>query len=883
MSFLVSQVAKSVRPLLKSDGSTTPAGKFLLSLENDQMEELLRSKGNDPRCAPEITAVFVAHAPSRWKKLLEALSRKGDSKHLHPSTWTLALESAPSEFLEPAANEFELLEDWDKRFKLGEKLHAIDPARFSAAMEAFTSAQLLAKDTKAHLTLWTQARDSACWLAANHKIAALPLLEKYFSSALDREDFLNQMKYKLEALVLAVEKLGRDALPLIEACFLTEQLEVQLWALQIWAKIKINSDSMAAAAKIRRLLASPNSSCVARTVRIAGDLFPEAVEEELWALLSYKSKPVREASAATLAKFGDSRLDKTKLLWAARKADTRLAAVAWLQAIGTNNAAEALKARLDEEEEDKVRDSILLALEKLEGNTVETHPGEWHKRIKKTLEKITRPPAPWLELDRLPSPKLINGTELSREWLLYLLYRQSRVKEMRPDIEARPLYAQLDRKTSGDLALAVLQSFFKSMMNADDRWAMAFAAIIGDDRLVPVLTRQIKEWADHMRGKLAEYAVQSLALLGTDAALLAVDAMAIRYRSKNKNIGKAASEAFAEAARIRGLTVEELGDLVVPWLGFTPGQPRIMDTGKTKLEVHIGNDFKLTLRDAITNKKVSKLPDSAPAGVKSEFKELSAGLKEAVKSQLLRMETLMVRQFHLKSLRWQELYLQHPLLFPFAQRLVWAAYDNANTVVGTFRALEDHSLTDAADEAINLPKDCTVGVAHPLELTPEIRQGWLRHLADYDIIPPFAQLERPVVMAQPEQKAILFGDEIAGTELNALTFKGRAERLGWSRGSVCDAGCVNYYVKSFPNSGVDVFIGLEGMYVGIDMYSSIRLRYLFFVKHGSVQIGSYVYDEPTDAGDQRLVSYGAVPPIAFSEAMGDLTRIADMNKSESES
>ena len=453
---------------------------------------------------------------------------------------------------------------------------------------------------------------------------------------------------------------------------------------------------------------------------------------------------------------------------------------------------------------------------------------------------------------------------------------------MRADVEARPVFAMLDRQTTGDLALSVVQAFFGSKADADDRWAMAFAALVGNDRLVPVFARQIKDWADNMRGKLAEYAVQALALLGTDAALLAVDAMAIRYRSKNKNIGKAATEAFAAAAAARGLTVEELGDLVVPWLGFKSGETRTVDTGNTKVEARINNDFKLVFRDETTNKKVSKLPDSVSAELKNEFKELSAGLKEAVKSQLLRMETLMVRQFRWPATRWQELYLQHPLLLPFAQRLVWGTYDSTGKLSGTFRALEDQSLTNSVDEPFAIPAEALVGIVHPLELGVETRQAWLKHLADYDIVPPFAQLERPVVTVKPEQKPLKFGKEVAGTSLNAMTFKGRAERLGWGRGSVCDGGCINFYLKSFPGAGVDVFMETEGMYVGIDMYSDITLGKIFFTKHGSVQTGSYTYDEPGDEQDARLAPFGEVPAIAFSEAMGDLSRIAGKDKSSTE-
>src|SRR5439155_511517 len=155
----------------------------------------------------------------------------------------------------------------------------------------------------------------------------------------------------------------------------------------------------------------------------------------------------------------------------------------------------------------------------------------------------------------------------------------------------------------------------------------------------------------------------------------------------------------------------------------------------------------------------------------------------------------------------------------------------------------------------------------------ETRQAWLKHLADYDVIPPFAQLERPVVTVKREQKETRLGSEVARTELNAMTFKGRAERLGWTRGSICDGGGISFYLKSFPAAGVDVFVETDGMYVGIDMYSEIKLGKVFFVKHGSVPIASYDYDEPGDDKDPRLVTYGDVPAIAFSEAMGDLARI----------
>jgi hypothetical protein len=66
------------------------------------------------------------------------------------------------------------------------------------------------------------------------------------------------------------------------------------------------------------------------------------------------------------------------------------------------------------------------------------------------------------------------------------------------------------------------------------------------------------------------------------------------------------------------------------------------------------------------------------------------------------------------------------------------------------------------------------------------------------------------------------------------------------------------------------------------MYSDVTLDGVFFVKHRSVTTGSYTYDEPRDENDARVVPFGQVPPIAFSEAMGDLVRIAGRGKQESE-
>jgi hypothetical protein len=869
--------AVHVRPLLRGNGQITSAGAALCKLKPTDLKTLVDrfSKQHEYKL-PEIAPVLAAHAPEPLAEVLQQRLEKKELLGLRAPFWKAVLEQNRSRFEPLAAKAFASYDDSWECFQIGRELAGLDLAKYGPAVEQRALKYLKTGIGTSSAEQQGWAEEAAIWLLTHAAQHNLPALKELLAADPDPDNWgaLSREQGKATVVDCAAKQMQRAAIPLFEACFLTEQPLVQFHALQHWISFKNPTDNDRIIELFRVAIASKDSVTVPKILRCFWDWNANAVEADVWSLLGHKSRAVREIAASLLAKLGEARIGKVKELWTAKRADTRIATISWLKGVGTTKAIAELKLRLEVEEDDNVRDTLLLAIEKLVGPNAKPDLVELEKRIKKTLAHLDKLPVWWLLPAELPLPKLRDGKKLDVNRLRYLLYRQSRVKEMRADIEAKPLYAMLDRATSGDLALAVVQGFFSTKMDAEDRWVMAFAAVVGDDRLVPLLVRQIRTWADASRGKLAEYAVGALALLGTDSALLAVDAMAIRYRAKNKNIGKAAAEAFTEAAQARGLTPEELGDVVVPWLGFEPGQPRLVDAGKAKVEVRITEDFKFAFRDPTTNKKIAKLPDCVPASVKNEFKELSATLKEATKSQLLRMETLMVRQFRWTVKRWRELYLQHPLLLPFAHRLIWGCYDAKGKLSTTFRALEDHTLTDSGDDVVELPGQGNVGVIHPLELAASLRQAWLKHLADYNIVPPFAQLERPVVTVKPEQKDMKYGSDVVGTELNAMTFKGRAERLGWARGSVVDAGGVHEYLKTFPTAGVDVFIYLEGMYIGIGMDASITLDKFFFVKHGSVKIGSYEYDEPSEASDPRLVPFGEVPAIAFSEAIGDLAKIA---------
>jgi hypothetical protein len=846
---------------LVHESKPSSAGRYLLAASTASLREAMVRPGSEWGDHLEPFADLVTRfGAERLPELIDAFLARGKKTAVAAEIFTTLLGATGDRY---EAKLLATLDDepdiWEK-FRQARALFEFDPVKHREL--ALQSARRALVGPSAN----NNDGPIGAFMVEAFGAVAVPDLVRHF----EREKGRN-LPWERQ-IVDEAAKLGRDALPVFMAALAYEPLRSQVLGHLILLDLADTEPLIIE--ELRKGFAGPSPDWVVVFARLAGTWKPKLVEPELWSLLEHKSKPVREAAARALARLGESVVLPAAKRLEHKKADVRSAAVMLLDTVATPAAIEQLELRLERESNDDVRDAILTALQEVHARQgrVPTR-ADVAARIERAAAKLASPVAEWLGEDSLPSLKWKDGAPLTPREVRYLCYRQSRAREIAPDIEARPMYALLDRASSAPFARAVLDRFVASGAEATDRWALAIAGCLGDDFLVTALVMQIREWADQNRGKLAEYAVAALALLGTDAALLAVDAISIRYRSKMKNVGRAAADAFASAAERLGIDPDELGDRVVPWLGFEPGKARVLTVGEKPIEVRVGLDFKLHYTDLTKNRAIGSLPKSAPKEWLAEMKELAAALREVAKAQFLRIEMQLVKQRRWASARFGQLFLSHPLLVPFAVRLVWAHYDEGRRTL-TFRALEDRTLTTADDESCELPPTGTVGIVHPLELTDSELTAWKTHLADHEVEPPFPQLDRDVERVALDRRAVRILRDHSGTKLNAMTFKGRAERLGWTRGSVTDGGGIGSYVKYFPGAGVDVILKLDGFYIGAGVDTEVTLTDVCFVKTGSVQIGSYVYDEPDKDDDARIVALGEVSPIAYSEAVGDLKRIA---------
>ncbi len=606
------------------------------------------------------------------------------------------------------------------------------------------------------------------------------------------------------------------------------------------------------------------------------------VSATLWRLLGSSSVKLRGAAADGLLKLNEDPLvDQAASLLSAGKSDEKLGALAVLGRVKDPGVGDILTAAIESEKSEKVRSALHLALKGFrdalpagEGSSrPEASLEELRKSILKQSDRLRVPSAAWWNLEELPLPSYEDGSLMTRDELAFVITKQAKHKTLEPAPEIAPLLRQVNRTTSATLAVTLLGNFLSSEQAASDRWALALAGLLGDNRIITLLLSRINDWCENSRHKLAEYAAQAISLLPGNEPLMVLDTLSNRYRSKFKNVGKACAEAFNAAATARGITTDELGDLVVPDFGFDADGIRRFDWEGDGVSAELGADFKLTWFDPITDKSWKALPASAPESIKTEVKTLVKLLREAVKGQTARLEMTLVRQRRWPVGRWRELFENHPLLRSFASSLVWGVYDENGALLRTFRRYPNGLLADASGALEELPEtDAKIGMAHPLEMENAALNVWRAHLARFKVKPPFPQIDRPVELPDP-----LHGNrrEIAvtkGRNLSAGTFRSRSERRGWARGSVVDAGGISSYYKLYPGAGVEVILPTENFWVGCDPMEIIELGAAYFVKSESVERGSYVCNEPSP-DDPRVLRFDQVSAVVFSETLGDLKAI----------
>jgi hypothetical protein len=578
-----------------------------------------------------------------------------------------------------------------------------------------------------------------------------------------------------------------------------------------------------------------------------------------WELARSEFNQARQTACLALGRLPAAQVvPKAKELLASKKGDHREAGVRILSLLESKEARALLDGLMDSESNDDARDLVVQSLyrdaQKIDQAEVARRVASADKR-----GKLESPVAKWLDEKKLP-PLTMGKKKLDPTTLRFLLQRQTRTKSIAADPEARDVYPLITR--AGAFAEKLLGLVLKNGgANAKNRFALALVGLAGDDSVIETLEKLAID------GRNVN-AVETLGLLGTKEAARALDRIVRAFRVKYPNVRESAKDAFAAIAESMGMTPFELSDAMLPDFGFVKGK-RTLKAGKRVLDVVIGADRKVALAENGTVLKSP--PKEVNAKQKDELKALSAEVKEASRALKASLEYYMIVQRRWSAADWKAFFLGHPLANAFAQSLVWSSFEGRK-LAQSFRVGAGGELLDVDGNKVTL--GASIGLVHPLELAERARAAWQSAIDAARLTPPFAQMARPVFAVPGDEKQKTLSHQFDDREVNSGTFKSRAERLGWRRGSVVDSGEVSAYRKTYAVDQIEVFVRAEGLSVqSWDFDQNATVRDFFFVKAGSVVTGSYTYDEPRDAADSRLIKFGGVPAIVYSETVGDLQAI----------
>ncbi|MEV0134639.1 DUF4132 domain-containing protein [Dactylosporangium sp. NPDC050688] len=459
-------------------------------------------------------------------------------------------------------------------------------------------------------------------------------------------------------------------------------------------------------------------------------------------------------------------------------------------------------------------------------------------------------------------------------------------------------------------AWALLQRWESADAPPAGSWALDAQAVLGDDETAGKLAAAVRLWPYEGAHKRAAAGLDVLAQLGTDAALIQLQNIAAKMKAKA--VRSRAELKLREVAETLELTADQLADRLVPHLDLAPDATLTLDYGPRRFTVGFDEQLKAyVLDDTGARRKdlpapaASDDPRLAPAA-QQRFTTMKKVVRKVSTEQVQRLERAMVTRRRWTGAEFRRVFLQHPLLWPIARRVVWLVtppttptdapgigsdlgigFDGAGSgsASGGFdgggfdgrsdagnggfdgggggrgagvavRLAEDRTLAGVDDLPVALADDAVVSVAHPVHLDVP---AWTEVFADYEILQPFRQLARDVHALTPQELGATRLARFDGRK--ALTVKLLAlERRGWQR-SGQDGGHQIRVERDLPGGAVLIVELDPGIAMGVPaQYPEQSLQDVWICPAGGDQWSR-----------QHTVPFSVLDPATASELLRDLS------------
>lgn len=351
-----------------------------------------------------------------------------------------------------------------------------------------------------------------------------------------------------------------------------------------------------------------------------------------------------------------------------------------------------------------------------------------------------------------------------------------------------------------------------------ESWAFTALGVLGNDDTARKLTPLIRAWPGESQHKRATVGLDILAAIGSDIALMQLNGIA--QKLKFKALQERAKEKIADIAESRELTVAELEDRLAPDLGLDDNGSLLLDFGPRHFTVSFDETLKPFVRD-VSGSRLKDLPkpnksddESQANDAVNRYKLLKKDARTVAAQQVARLESAMCLRRRWSPENFQLFLVEHPLVRHLTRRLIWGVYSAENQLLACFRVAEDNSYSTADDDLFTLPEgDISIGIPHVLEISPTDAAAFGQLFADYELLPPFRQLDRnSYALTEAERNASEL-TRWAGRKCPSGRVMGLANK-GWIKGTPQDAGWIGWMINPLGRWSLIMEID-EGFAVGM--------------------------------------------------------------------
>lgn len=408
-----------------------------------------------------------------------------------------------------------------------------------------------------------------------------------------------------------------------------------------------------------------------------------------------------------------------------------------------------------------------------------------------------------------------------------------------------------------------------------ESWAFTTLGLWGNDETARKLTPLIRSWPGKSQHKRAVTGLEVLAQIGTDIALMQLNGIALKI--KFKGLREKAQQKIAQIAEQRELTVDELGDRIVPDLGLDKQGSITLDFGSRQFIVRFDEALKPFICD-MRGRRFKNLPrpgknddlERSNAAVNC-YKALKKDARMVIHQQLQRLESAMCQQRRWTREQFRQLLVEHPLVGHLTRHLIWATYDANQHLTHCFRVAEDNTYTTADDSEFLLPESTAlIGIPHRLEISEQNAAAFGQLFANYELLLPVSQLDRTCYHLTAAEREATLLERWKGRSCPSARLLGMPNK-GWLLGEPQDGGCVSWLLK--PMGEWTAILGInEGLYLGRDSdeYHAEQTINSVGLWKGAASRYADVWD-PLSATH----TFSVLSKVAASELLNDIEALLD--------